>query len=109
MHPIKHLSKCSHEEEMHMRLKNISLLLGLGAAVGAMAAIYIAPRSKSIRMTLEDVGEKVTEAAETGRHKAKEFVSETVGHHGNSGKDLIREGQKKFEETKDSMQEQLSE
>ncbi len=109
MHPIKNLSKCAHEEELKMRFEHISLLLVLGAAVGAMAAMYIVPRSKSIRMTLEDMGEKVTDAAETGRHKAKEFVSEAVETGRHAGKDLLHEGQKKYEETKEEMKDKLKE
>lgn len=93
MHPFNELAKSIHEEKMCRKFKHISFPLIIGIAAGALAALLIIPKSKSIRMTYEDMGDKVKEAAEAGKNKASE---------------LLHEGEKKFERAKDEMQDRLN-
>jgi gas vesicle protein len=75
----------------------LSLLagIGLGALVGAMAALLLAPHSGAetrtqIRETADDVLGKLRESVEDLRHKVDEVIAntkQTLGRRGETGSD----------------------
>jgi len=80
--------KAIKKEKRNDRAKGLALAAALGAAAGAATALFIAPKSEEINMSLDTLKEKVFETVEKGKGKVDE---------------LVKESKVKFEEGKDKI------
>lgn len=88
MFSVKSVFKAMNKEKRNERAKSLTLVAVLGATAGAVTALFIAPKSDSINMSLNKLKEKVSETVEKGKGKVDELVKE--------GKDKLEEGKDKL-------------
>lgn len=86
---VTNVVKAVKKENRNKRAKDLALAAALGAAAGAVTALFIAPKSKEINMSLDTLKEKVLETVEKGKGKVDKLVNE--------GKDRFEEGKDKLD------------
>ena len=73
---VTNVVKAINKEKRNERAKDLVLAAALGAAAGAVAALFIAPKSEDINMSLDTLKEKVLETIEKGKGKVDGLVNE---------------------------------
>lgn len=86
---VKNVVKAINKEKRNERAKSLTLAAVLGAVAGAVTALFIAPKSEVINMSLNKLKENVFETIEKGMGKVDELVKE--------GKDKFEEGRDKLD------------
>ncbi|HEY8889638.1 MAG TPA: YtxH domain-containing protein [Clostridium sp.] len=86
---VTNVVKAINKEKRNERAKDLALAAVLGAAAGAVTALFIAPKSEEINVSLDTLKEKVVETVEKGKEKVDELVKE--------GKDKFGVGKDKLE------------
>jgi gas vesicle protein len=90
---VTNVVKAINKEKRNERAKDLALSAVLGAAAGAVTALFIAP--KSINVSLDTLKEKVVETVEKGKKEVDGLVKE--------GKDKFGVGKDKLESVRNDI------
>ena len=103
---VKKVIKGIKKDRRNERVKSLTLATTLGAAAGAITAMFIAPKSEEINKTLNNVKDKVSDTVEKGKEKVDELIKEGKDKFDAVKKD-IKDGKDKLQDTNENIKEDL--
>ena len=99
MYSVKKVVKAMNKQKRQERARNLALASAIGAASGAIMALFIAPKSDSINNSLNQIKEKVVDAAVIGKEKVDELVKE--------GRNMLEERKNDIKEVKGKLEDKF--
>ena len=101
MYSVKKVVKAMNKQKRKDGAINLALASAIGAASGAIMALFIAPKSDSINNSLNQIKEKVVDAVVIGKEKVDDLAKDGK----NTLDDLAKEGKNTLEERKNDMKD----
>ena len=108
MYSVKKVVKAMNKPKRKERARNLVLASAIGAASGAIMALFIAPKSDSINNSLNQIKEKVVDSVVIGKEKVDDLAKEgknTLEERKNDIKDVKGKLEDKFEDSKNDIVE----
>jgi len=99
MYSVKNVVKAMNKQKRKEQARNLALASVIGAASGAIMALFIAPKSDSINNSLNQIKEKVVDAVEIGKEKVDDLVKE--------GRDMLEERKNDIKEVKGKLEDKF--
>ena len=99
MYSVKKVVKAMNKQKRNEQAKNLVLASAIGAASGAVMALFIVPKSDSINNSLNQIKEKVVDALDIGKEKVDELVKE--------GRNMLEERKNDIKEVKGKLDDKF--
>ena len=99
MYSVKKVVKAMNKQKRKEGAINLALASAIGAASGAIMALFIAPKSDSINNSLNQIKEKVVDAVVIGKEKVDELVKD--------GRNMLEERKNDIKEEKGKLEDKF--
>jgi gas vesicle protein len=99
MYSVKKVVKAMNKQKRKEQARNLALASTIGAASGAVMALFIAPKSDRINNSLNQIKEKVVEVVEIGKEKVDKLVNE--------GRNMLEERKNDIKEVKGKLEDKF--
>jgi len=110
MYSVKKVVKAMNKQKRKDRARNLALASAIGAASGAIMALFIAPKSDSINNSLNQIKEKVVDSAVIGKEKVVDSVvigKEKVDDIAKKGRNMFKKRKKDIKEIKGKLEDKF--
>ena len=97
MYSVKKVVKAMNKQKRKDRARNLGIASAIGAASGAIMALFIVPKSDSINNSLNQIKEKVVDSVVIGKEKVDDLAKKS--------RNMLKKRKKDIKEVKGKLED----